>query len=118
MFTTFGNKVRIKKSTETERLDLAGKIGEIHGETTPSIIDVEVIGKTKRDYALNVYFNDLEDSLWFDSDLIEPLDEGQGTEIAFDGIDKKWTKTKKGQWTEEGKRAVTKKNWWQFWKKQ
>ena len=44
MFDTFGNKVQIKRTPETEEKGLADKIGEIYGQTTPSIMDFEIIG--------------------------------------------------------------------------
>lgn len=43
MFDTFGNKVRIKRTTETEEKGLADKEGEVYGRTTPSMMDFEVI---------------------------------------------------------------------------
>lgn len=44
MFDTFGNKVRIKRTIETEEKGLADKEGEVYGQTTPSMMDFEVIG--------------------------------------------------------------------------
>ena len=126
MFATFGNKVKIKSSTETEKKGLAGKIGEIHGETTPSIMEFDIIGAPKEDYAVNVHFDDLNESFWFDVDLIEHLDDGQGAVITLDGIDKKWTKGESGEWIEEDTAPTKKqsnktpsinKKWWKLWKK-
>jgi hypothetical protein len=126
MFNTFGNKVRIRSSLETDKRGLAGKIGEVYGQTTPSMMDIEVIGTPKEDYAVNVCFEDLRDSFWFDADLLEYLDNGQGTVITLDGIDKKWTKGTEGEWIEEQttptntdktKTQQTDKSWWKFWKK-
>jgi hypothetical protein len=79
MFNTFGNKVKIKSSPETIEKELAGKIGEIFGQTTPSITSVEVIGKPKKNFAVNVQFNDLQESFWFDEDLLEYIDNGEGS---------------------------------------
>jgi hypothetical protein len=121
MFDTFGNKVKIKSTPETEEKGVANKIGEVYGQTTPSIMDLEIIGKPKEDFAVNVHFNDLGESFWFDQDLLEYLDNGQGSVISFDGINKKWTKGENGEWIEE-ETISTKKNteqlkkWWEFWK--
>ena len=117
MFNTFGNKVIIKSTPETETKGLAGKTGEIYGHTTPTVTDVEVIGQTKKDFALNVYFDDLKESFWFDESLIEELDNGAGTEMTLDGIDKKWTKDSNGNWIEQNLSENSEKKWWKFWKK-
>ena len=115
MFNTFGNKVRIKSTPETIEKGLSGKAGVVYGVTTPSMMDLEVIGTPKEDVAINIYFDDLKESFWFDEDLIEHIDNGQGTTISLDGVDKKWTKGKNGEWSEEDTALLVKK-WWQFWK--
>ncbi len=114
MFDTFGNKVRIKRTTETEEKGLAGKEGEVYGQSTPSMMDFEIIGTLKEDFVINVRFDDLNESFWFAEDLIEQIDNGAGAEITLDGIDKKWTKGEDGEWIEESTKQETK--WWQFWK--
>ncbi|MEL7270831.1 MAG: hypothetical protein AAGL34_14760 [Bacteroidota bacterium] len=114
MFDTLGSKVRIKKTPETEDKGLAGREGIIQGHTTPSIMDIEVIGTLTEDFAINVQFDELKKSYWFAEDLIEILDNGQGAEITIKGDDKKWIKDKKGRWTEE--KAENTKQWWKFWK--
>jgi hypothetical protein len=129
MFDTFANKVRIKRTPETEEKGLAEKVGEVFGQTTPSMMDFEIIGNLKEDFAINVYFEDLGESYWFSEELIEHLDNGQGAEITLDGIDKKWTKGENGEWIEEDTSpTITKNNpkqdqsesnkcWWRFWEK-
>jgi hypothetical protein len=116
MFDTFGNKVRIKRTPETEGKGLADKEGVVYGHSTPSMMDIEVIGKTKNDFAINLYFEDLEDSYWFDEGLIETVDNGNGSVITLDGVDKKWTKDSNGNWIEENTIPNIVKKWWQFWK--
>lgn len=127
MFGSFGNKVKIKDSPQTVEKGLAGKIGEVYGQTTPSMMDFEIIGTPKEDYAVNVYFDDLKESFWFDADLLEQLDDGEGTVMTLDGIPKKWTKGKNGEWIEENteinqrltesttNKSTSKKKWWKFW---
>jgi len=114
MFDSFGNKVKIKSTAETTEKGLAGRIGEVFGQTTPSLMDFEVIGKTKKDFAINVHFEELKESFWFDEELLEFLDNGKGAEITLDGIDKKWIKEKDGTWSEENIKPIKKGKWWRF----
>lgn len=124
MFDSFGSKVKIKDSPVTREKGLAGKVGEVYGQTTPSMMDFEIIGTPKDDFAVNVYFDDLQTSYWFDADLLETIDDGQGSVITLDGVDKKWTKGENGQWIEEDTTPTrnqptiqtTDKKWWEFWK--
>src|SRR5688572_27242479 len=116
MFDSFGNKVKVKNSPLTVEKGLAGKIGDVYGQTTPSMMDFEIIGTPKKDIAINVYFDDLKTSFWFDADLLENVDNGQGSVITLDGVDKKWTKGQNGQWIEGNTKQATGKKWWEFWK--
>ncbi len=115
MIDSFGNKVKIKNTPETVSKGLADKTGQVYGHTTPTVTGVEVIGKTDKDFALNIHFDDLNESFWFDEGLIQQLDNGEGTEMTLDGIDKKWTKYSSGNWSEENTRPESKKKWWRFW---
>lgn len=132
MFDSFGNSVRIKSSPETRSKGLDGKVGIVYGETTPSMMGFEIIGTPSEDFAINVFFEDLDTSFWFDANLLEKVDDGQGMVITLDGVDKKWTKGKNGEWIEEDisiatentrqpaiiaqTEEVTKPKWWEFWK--
>ena len=51
----FGDHVRVRRTEDTEALDIAGRIGEVHGYTTPSITGVAVVGCDGTDYAIAVY---------------------------------------------------------------
>lgn len=118
MFDTFGNKVRIIKTSETIEAGLADKTGEVLGQTTPSQMEIDVIGKLEKDFAVNVYFQDTRKSFWFSEDLIEYLDSGEGVEISINGVDKKWTKGPNGEWNEEEisqNFSEIKKPWWKIW---
>lgn len=115
MFDTFGNRVKIKRTPETEEKGLADKIGEVYGQTTPSMMDFEIIGTLKEDVAINVHFEELGESFWFAEDLLDFINNGQGTEITLDGVDKKWTKGTNGEWIEENTN-ISKNKWWKFWK--
>ena len=52
---SFGDHVRVRSTPLTEERGLAGLDGNVHGETTPSVTGVEVIGELKSDYAINVF---------------------------------------------------------------
>jgi hypothetical protein len=49
----FGDHVRVRRTEDTEALDIAGRIGEVRGYTTPSITGV--VGDDGTDYAIAVY---------------------------------------------------------------
>ena len=76
MFDSFGSKVKIKDSPVTRDKGLAGKVGDVYGQSTPSMMDFEIIGTPKDDFAVNVYFGDLQTAYWFDADLLETIDDG------------------------------------------
>ena len=62
---SFGDNVRIRSSVETESNGFAGLVGQVYGQTTPSVSGVEVIGELESDYAINVFFEDRHESFWF-----------------------------------------------------
>jgi hypothetical protein len=92
----FADYVRIKISDETQRLDLAGRKGQIYGFTTPSSTGVPVIGSLNDDYAVNIYFEELEAGFWFTRDLIDPIDHGVGTVVSLAGQGTEWIKLEVG----------------------
>jgi hypothetical protein len=65
---TFGDNVRLRSTPETEALGLAGQVGQVYGETTPSVTGVTVVGQIV------------------------------GSEIRLDGVPKKWTRSASGDW--------------------
>jgi hypothetical protein len=68
----FCSAVRIKNTFETRSLGLADKTGIVFGFTVPSSSLVEnVIGPKHLDYAVNVYFDDIEKGYWFTENLLE-----------------------------------------------
>ena len=107
---SFGDNVRVRSTPVTEERGLAGLSGQVYGETTPSVMDVEVIGQPKTDYAINVFFETQKKSYWFASDLLELVDHAAGTEIILKGIPKKWVRSESGEWIERPE-----KPWWKFW---
>ena len=108
---TFGDKVRLRSTPETEALGVASLIGQVFGETTPSATGVTVVGKLVGDYALNVHFEGRPNTLWFTPELLEFVDHGAGSEISLDGVQKKLTRNENGEWVE----SLDKKPWWRFW---
>ncbi len=108
---TFGDNVRVRATAETEARGVAGLVGQVYGETTPSITGVAVIGTLTQDYAVNVQFEARSETFWFSSELLEFVDHAAGTEIRLDGISKKWTRSASGDWIETGGT----KPWWRFW---
>jgi len=104
------DNVRVRSTPLTEERGLAGMNGQVHGETTPSVSGVEVIGEPKTDYAINVFFESQNKSYWFASQLLELVDHAAGTEITLKGVPKKWVRAESGKWTEHSE-----KPWWKFW---
>lgn len=111
----FGDKVRIRHLPETESKGLAGLVGNVYGQTTPSVTGVEVIGELTSDYAINVFFEDRDESFWFAPALVEFVDHAPGMEVTLDGVPKKWVRTETGDWREESTETKPKKPWWRFW---
>ena len=92
----FGDNVRIRAIPATEVLGIAGKVGQIYGETTPSITGLAVIGDLRRDYAINVYFAEFERSVWLAEELVEFVDHGPGTTMTIG--DKTLVRRADGEW--------------------
>jgi hypothetical protein len=107
----FGDTVRVRPSPETETRGIAGLVGQVFGETTPSVTGVAVIGQLSRDYALNVHFEGRSETFWFAAELLEFIDHGAGAEIRLEGVPKKWVRQASGKWIEQS----DKKPWWKFW---
>jgi hypothetical protein len=95
---SFGDNVRILRSPETEHLGVAELIGNVYGETTPSVTAVKVIGELKSDYALNVYFDSLDASYWFAPHMLEFVNHAPGTEIHVHGSPFKSVRQRDGSW--------------------
>ena len=91
-------------------------VGQVHGETTPSVTNVEVVGELQGDYAINVFFAARNESFWFAPELLDFIDHAAGTEIRLDGIPKKWVRTASGEWAESDDASLNaRKPWWKFW---
>ena len=99
--TGFADRVRIKRTEETERLGLAGREGQVFGHTTPSVTEVAVVGALSEDYAINVHFDELDEGFWFAENLVELVDHAAGTVISLEGQDTEWVRLPNGGWQEK-----------------
>jgi hypothetical protein len=64
---------RVRSAPETEELGLAGRIGFYVAETRPSSSGMRIVGNAPDDYALAVFFEDLDDTFWFPPELLESV---------------------------------------------
>ena len=97
---SFGDNVRGRSTPLTQELGLAGLVGQVYGETKPSVTRVEVVGETNEDYAVNVFFEGRGEDLWFAPGSLEFVDHAPGTEIQIKDVAKRWIRSETGEWTE------------------
>lgn len=113
---SFGDRVAVRDAPELEALGISGREGVVYGETTPSVTGVEVIGDRSMDYAINVHFEELDQSFWLSEDLLSLIDHGAGMVITLDGVPKQWSRTEDGEWVESGRDPSSdSRPWWKFW---
>lgn len=113
---SFGDTVQVLVSPETEALGVAGLQGSVFGQTTPSSTGIEVVGKHRRDYAINVFFETLDRSVWLAEELLRFVDHGQGATISLEGVDQQWVRASDGRWVEASPaKTLSLKPWWKFW---
>ena len=114
---SFGDSVRVVSSPLTTKLGFAGFVGQVYGETTPSLTRVEVIGENHQDYAINVFFGNHDEAFWFAPDLLEIVDHAPGTELRIESVPKKWVRVATGEWIESNIEDLGAKRtpWWKFW---
>ena len=114
---SFGDNVRVRSTPLTQELGVAGLVGNVHGETTPLVTGVEVIGEVREDHAVHVFFDDREEGCWFAPDLLEFVDHAPGMEVRVEGVPKRWVRSETGEWVESEVKGAEQKNkpWWKFW---
>ena len=78
--------VRIRSTPEAIRMGLAGLVGQVFGDTTPSVTGIEVIGDTRADKAYNVVIEGQSPDLWFAPEQLELVDHAPGTDIRIGEI--------------------------------
>jgi hypothetical protein len=113
MAISFGDKVRVASTPLTVSLGLAGLTGVVYGETTPSILGVEVIGGAARDYAINVKLDGRDEPFWFAPELLEFVDHAPGT-VAVIG-NTRFVRSVSGEWVADGPSPKPSRPWWRFW---
>ena len=83
---TFGDRVRIAASRETEARGFAGRTGHVYGESVPSSSGVgPAIGDRGEDFAISVFFDETEEQEWFAPHLVEFLDHGGPQTATIEG---------------------------------
>jgi hypothetical protein len=112
MNITFGDNVKVLSSPETDAISISGKVGQVSGETTPSVTGVEVIGEVNDDFALNVSIEGYDETYWLSTDLLEFIDHAEGTEMVVGNV--RAVRRADGCWEESYINPP--KKWWQFWK--
>lgn len=98
MEISFGDTVKVLSTEQTVEAGLAGKTGEVLGETRPSSTGVTYFGDAKDDYVINVEFLDINEEYWFTPDLLELVSDDNTKETT---IQPEFVKQRK---------------WWQVWK--
>jgi hypothetical protein len=97
---SFGDNVRVRSTPLTQQLRLADLVGNIQGETTPSVMGIKVIGDSAEDHAIYVFFDDRKEGFWFSPGLLEFIDHALGAEVRLRGVPKKWIRSATGEWVE------------------
>lgn len=112
MNITFGDKVKVLASPETDAIGISGKVGLISGETKPAATGVDVIGEIRDDFALSVSFEGYAETYWLSSELLEFVDHAEGTEFVAGNV--RAIRKADGSWEETYINPP--KRWWQIWK--
>jgi len=94
----FCDRVRVRRTDETESRRVVGLTGIVHGRTTPSVTGVSVIGKSSEDIAIGVLLDGQATALWFAEDLLEIVDHAPGTTAEIAG--RKFIRDERGEWRE------------------
>ena len=94
----FGDRVRILPDPATEERGLAGKVGEVYGQTTPSSTKPTIIGIPLKDYAVGVFFDDTREQHWFPEHLVELVDHNPGATLRLG--DMEYVRNADGSWAE------------------
>jgi len=108
---TFGDNVRVRETPATKAAGIAGRAGNVHGVTQPSVSGVEILGELSGDQAIHVFFEDLKRGYWLDPGLVEFIDHSPGAAIRLQGVPKQWTRSADGEWHESG-RWLAPREWW------
>lgn len=97
---SFGDRARVRGTPLTAELGLAGRIGTVHGHTTPSLAHTtDVVGESAMNVAVGLAFDD-EQTVWIAAELVEFVDHGGGSEIGIG--DHRVRRAPDGSWIDEG----------------
>lgn len=99
MIIEFGDKVEFVDNETTRKAGVAAKEGTCMGFTTPSVTNIEFIGKTETDYAISIELSDTKVIVWTTQDLIKFVSHGEGQVIEIGN--KRVTRRADGSWKEE-----------------
>lgn len=106
----FGDNVRVRDTEETRAAGVAGIVGSVYGETTPSVTSVEVIGTLTEDFALNVQ-PDEGSGFWIALYLLEFIDHGAGAVMIVGNV--RAVRQADGSWHES--KIKPERPWWKLW---
>ena len=99
MIIEFGDKVKFVDNETTRKAGVATKEGTCLGFTTPSITNIDFIGKTESDYAISIELKESTEIIWATQDLVEFVSHGEGQVIEIGN--KRATRRADGSWKEE-----------------
>jgi hypothetical protein len=99
---TFGDRVRIAESPETEARGFAGRTGHVYGQSVPSASGAgPVIGDRGEDFALSVFFEETQEEEWFAPHLVQLVDHGGPQTVTIEG-GPSFVRDADGTWREVG----------------
>lgn len=112
---SFGDRVRVRATPETEQSGHADLVGQVYGFTTPSVTAVTVVGGQESDQAFNVHFDDRAETVWFAPHLLEFVDHSPGTDLAIGN--KRWVRDADGSWLPQQpvQQSPGRRPWWKLW---
>ncbi|HET7540568.1 MAG TPA: hypothetical protein VFK05_11875 [Polyangiaceae bacterium] len=93
------DNVRIRSTPATEAAGLAGLQGRVYGLTTPSHVEVRVIGESTEDCAYCIHFESRSEEVWLAPELVEFVDHAPGTIVALPGFPTR-VRLANGEWAE------------------
>lgn len=73
----------------------------------------DVIGSSGEDYAVNVFFEERDEGVWFNEELLELVSHNAVQKITIDGVDAVFTLDESGRWKGEGPGLAKQQSWWQ-----
>jgi hypothetical protein len=106
-FSNWFDRVLVQTTSVTEEAGLAGRTGQVYGETRPSASGVardQIIGELTEDNAVNVHFDELKKSFWLTRDLLEFVDNAPGTQITVGSTTRVRAAT--GEWIETSAKSA------------